>query len=96
LGDSVRSAVRDLVRDVPAEFPLVVLARLQFDDDPVTLQRPAPELPQQNGLSYAVQAGDDHRLLGPAAFNAFEQGVDGLPVVVASDDRFRLGAGLGV
>jgi len=80
---------------LPMRGPRVlVLGDLGLDGDPTTCPGAALEGAQQDGLTDAAQAGDQHRLLGVAAPQPLEQDLEALQLRVAANQGRRRGAGV--
>ena len=80
--------------EVASELLVVVLAHLELEDHPIGALGLGAELPEQHGLSDTAQTGDDHRLLGASPGEAGQHQVEGLELVVATDDGLRSGSGV--
>ena len=94
-GGQLKECRPELRRDFPAEMGLLVLADLELNDDPVRSEGLRSELTQKDCLSDSSQPCDDHRLLGAAGRESIQEEINGLDLVVAADDDFRLGTRIG-
>ena len=72
-----------------------VLFDFPLDRRPVARLGLVAEHVEQHRLTDAAQPGDDLRLCRVAALESLEQDVEGLDLLVAADERRRLGAGAG-